>query len=337
MFSYIEKLNLALKEHGYDDEYIQICDEYAFRLLENNLPVIFDRNHFVLLLGTTKKFLGITLFFADKLYKLVKIPKKSGDYRQISIPTRNLKYIQKWILDNILNNMKVSEHSKGFVKKCSIVDNAKQHVNNECVITLDIKDFFPSITYNQVFHIFKYYGYTNELSYTFAKICTYNGGLPQGAPSSPYISNIICLKLDKRLSQLSNRIEANYTRYADDITISGSSDIKKCLPLIVKIIREEGFEINENKLRIQYSSERQIVTGLIVNEKLSVPQKKKRYLRQQIHYCKRFGVANHLEHIKVNKSNFKEHLYGLAYFIKMVEREKGEKFLLELDSITWDY
>lgn len=337
MFSYIDKLNLALLENGYNDEYIQKCVEFAVKLIENNLPVIFDRDHFSLLLGTSKKFLGITLFYTDKLYKIVEIPKKSGGHRIISIPTRNLKYIQKWVLDNVLENMKVSEHTKGFVKKRSIVDNASQHVNNECVITLDIKDFFPSITYNRVFKIFKYYGYTNELAYTFAKICTYKGTLPQGAPSSPYLSNIICLKLDKRLSRLSEKINVNYTRYADDITISGSSEIKNCLPLIIEIIKDEGFKINENKLRIQNSTERQIVTGLIVNDKLSVPQKKKRYLRQQIHYCKCFGVANHLEHIQVNKSNFKEHLYGLAYFIKMVECEKGKKFLHELDSITWDY
>lgn len=337
MASYIEKLNIALKELGYDDEYILLCETYALRLIQNNLPVIFDKNHLALLLGTKKKFLGVALFFTNKLYKLIKIPKKSEGYREISIPTRNLKYIQKWILENILNNIKVSEYSKGFVKKRSIVDNANQHVNKECIITLDIKDFFSSITYEQVFKIFKYYGYTNELSYTFAKICTYNGVLPQGAPSSPYISNIICLKLDKRLGQLSKKINANYTRYADDITISGCSEIKRSLPLIIKIIQEEGFEINQDKLRIQYSTERQMVTGLIVNNKVSIPQKKKKYLRQQIHYCKCFGVSDHLAHINKNKSNFKEHLYGLAYFIKMVEKDRGEKFLHELDSILWDY
>ena len=136
------------------------------------------------------------------------MPKKNGGVRIINIPSADLKYIQRWILKYILNNIHVSEHANGFVKSKSILTNAQNHVNSECIVNIDLKDFFPSIEFEQVFKIFKYYGYTKELSYTLAKLCTFQGVLPQGSPASPAITNIICLKLDKRLSSLGEKNNA---------------------------------------------------------------------------------------------------------------------------------
>lgn len=172
------------------------------------------------------------------------------------------------------------------------------------------------------------------MSFILSKLCTLSSILPQGAPTSPYISNIVCKKLDKRLESLCVKINADYSRYADDITISGSQKIRDYLNLIKKILKEEGFENNRKKERIIDNGNRKMVTGLIVNQKLSVPKKKKRYLRQQIYYCNKFGVTSHLQKTnQLEKSNYMEHLFGLAYFIKMVEREEGEKYLKELNNL----
>ncbi|ODP27610.1 RNA-directed DNA polymerase [Paenibacillus nuruki] len=274
----------------------------------------------------------------EMFYKEISIPKKRlGEYRDISIPAQGLKYIQRWILDNILYNIPVSEVCTGFVKEKSIIDNAKKHINKDCVINMDIKDFFPSITYNDVFFIFKYYGYTNEVSFLLSKLCSYKGSLPQGAPTSPYISNIISYKLDVRFMLLAKKLKADYSRYADDITISGNKYLVKYLKVFKNILIEEGFKVNERKTRIQYSNKRQEVTGIIVNNKLSVPKETKQYLRQQIYYCKRFGVNSHLARIGIQKSNYKEHLYGMAFFIKMIQQEEGENMLNNLNDIDWDY
>ncbi len=271
-------------------------------------------------------------------YREFSIPKKSGAQRIIQAPCDELKAIQTWIKENILDKFQVSEYAKGFVKGISIYDNAFPHVGKELVINIDIKDFFPSITYAQVFKVFYYIGYTREVSHLLTKLCTNaNDVLPQGSPASPVLSNLVSLKLDKRLSKLAESASCVYTRYADDITFSGDKKIKSLVPIISEIIIGEGYCINEDKLRLQYSFQRQEVTGLIVNKKVSVPQKTIKEIDDAIYYCTKYGVNEHMKRIMCNKSFYKEHLYGLAYFIHMIDKEKGQKYLLKLDQILWPY
>lgn len=144
------------------------------------------------------------------------------------------------------------------------------------------------------------------------------------------------LKLDKRLSRLAETTGCEYSRYADDITFSGEKSIKSLFPLIIRIITEEGFKVNSQKTRFQYSNRRQEVTGLIVNQRLSVSRRLKNELRNAIYFSKKYGVDDHMKHIGCDKSFYKEHLYGIAYFIKMVEPSEGEKYLRSLDEINWD-
>lgn len=336
MNDYIEKLSIKLKNENIEYDYAKLCIQYASRLIDNRVPVIFDKEHFSLLLGIKSEYINKLILCTDRFYKTYTIKKKSGGERVISIPNVRLRYIQRWILDNIIYNIKVLENIKGFVPNKSILDNAREHVGKEAILTIDIKDFFPSVTFEKVFYLFYYYGYTKEMSYCLSRICTLNNSLPQGAPSSPYIANIICKKMDKRLFLLSKKIGATYSRYADDITISGNRNIVNYIEVIQNIIIDEGFQVNDKKTRIMYKNRQQRVTGLIVNEKISIPKDKIRYLRQQLHYIKKFGVTEHIERTKVRHNNIKEHLYGLAYFIKMVDVKKGESLLNELDSINWD-
>ena len=335
---YIQALTLSLQEAGKGNAYIHICINYADRLLDNHMPVIFDVTHLSLLLGVEKNYLTFMLFSLEHHYREHLIPKKSGGFRQLYMPSVTLKYIQRWILDNILCHMHLSNYATGFRSKTSIVDNAKLHLNQDCIVNLDISDFFPSIDFETVFRIFNYYGYTKELSYVFAALCVYENMLPQGSPASPYISNVVSLRLDKRLNGLANSYEAVYSRYADDITISGNSGVVKCVPIAKRIIEEEGFCVNEKKTRIAYSYQRQEVTGLTINGgQVRVKKSYKRALMQEIYYCQRFGVDNHLRHIQSDKNFYKEHLYGKAYFLYMVEPDEGKKAIENLNIIKWDY
>lgn len=335
---YINKLEFELQKQ-YGKYYTNICVEYAKKLLANDLPVIFDFKHLALLLGINKEKLAALVFDDEEfLYKKLLIPKKRGGTRELLIPNNNLKYIQKWILNNILNHMKVSNFAKGFEKNKSILDNAVVHIKQECIINMDLQNFFPSIKIERVFKVFYYYGYTKEISFLLSKLCTYKGILPQGSPASPKIANIICLKLDKRISRLCQKYEAKYSRYADDITISGKKGVESILKVAEGIIENEGFKLNKNKTRVAYNNKRQEVTGLNLNSgRVTIPRKYKRELMQEIYYCQKFGVEGHLKHIKCEKAFYKEHLYGKAYFINMIEPEIAAKILNELDKIDWNY
>jgi retron-type reverse transcriptase len=335
---YLEELNdLLITQNEKEKDRIK-CIEYADNLIDLNLPVIFNIKHFALLVGrTVNEIANIMMNLEEYYYSYVKIPKKAGGYRKLSIPAMSLRIIQKWVLKNLLENIPVSKYAMGFCRKKSIVTNAKSHVGQNCIINLDLKDFFPSITLDQVFRVFYYYGYTINVSYMLARLCTYEKFLPQGAPTSPYISNIVCLKLDKRLSKLAEKYNVIYTRYADDITFSGDYGINKIINIARTIIKDEGFKLNDKKTRIAYKHEQQEVTGLIVSEnKVSVRKKYKKKLLQEIYYCKKYGVSNHLEHIESKKRFYKDHLYGKAFFVYMVDRKLGECILHDLEEIEWE-
>lgn len=335
---YLSKLEQLLNDKEQSKQYIEACLSYAGRLLDNNLPVIFDIKHLSLLIGIDVSELSKMMFADYCFYKECSIPKKNGGSRILFIPAMQLKYIQRWILDNILSSIKVSTYATGFSNNKSIVTNAKIHVGKDCVLNMDLENFFPAIKYEDIFRIFVYYGYTKEISYTLAKLCTYEGVLPQGSPASPYLSNIVCLKLDKRLSELAKTYNADYTRYADDITFSGSYGIQKCKSIIAEIVNNEGFNINDKKSRIAYKYQKQEVTGMTVNNNtIRVDKEYKRKLSQEIYYCTKFGVSDHMRKINCNKWFYKDHIYGKAYFINMVEPNEGKKLFSLLEKIQWDY
>ena len=210
------------------------------------------------------------------------------------------------------------------------------HVGKDCVVNMDIKDFFPTIMQERIFRVFYYYGYTKEVSNMLSRLCTVYGVLPQGAPTSPYLANIVCRRLDKRLSSLAEKYEATYTRYADDITFSGKYGVQEIINPAIEIISDEGFSINEKKTRTAFKYQRQEVTGLNVSGgKVSVDRAYRKALLQEIYYCKKYGPTDHLSHINCDKRFYQEHLYGKAYFIHMVDRDLGEKILKLLDEINW--
>ena len=312
----------------YEEDYISICLEYANRLLQQSMPVIFDLEHIKKILKLNE--CDMYAYHKFKIYAGVK-------EREISSPSRKIKSRQRWILDNILGNITIHESAHGFVKGKSIVTNAREHIGQYEMLNIDIKNFFDSINSNEVARVFRNIGYTEEVINKLTEICTFDNVLPKGAPTSPCLSNIICLPIDVQLKELADTYNLKYTRYADDMTFSGERIINTVRESINNIINKQGFELNTNKTRYVKGNKRKMVTGIVVGDKLRVPKRFKRKLKQDIYYCQRFGAGKHLENINATRYiNFRSYMYGRAYFVKMVEEKVGEKYLNELDLINWN-
>ncbi len=325
---YIENLQRAMQDK-YSKEYISICLEYAGRLLDRGLPVIFDKDH----LYTILKMWNVQ----EDFYQEFEITGKRGKIRTICAPSRSLKIRQQWILSHILNQIPVAECCEGFRKNHSICTNARKHIGYAQSLNLDLKDFFPTITQGSVFQIFQEMGYSRDAAEYLAVLCCHDKKLPQGAPTSPCLANIVCRKMDEQLMKFAAEQKLVYTRYADDLSFSGNCELSEYYEQIRNVIWEYGFLINSDKTRIYKGNRRKMITGIVVREDgLSVPRNYKRKLRQEIYYCKKFGPASHLEHISSDKMvNFREYLYGKAFYVKMVEPITGQKFLDELNEIRW--
>jgi len=272
------------------------------------------------------------------------VRKKSGGERVLSSPHKRLKAIQRWLLAEVLNKMPLENPAHGFVPTRSIVTNAIPHVGTRFVVNLDLKDFFPSIGFKRVRHAFRRVGYSGAVSTVFALLCTecprqpvtFNGdryevatgplGLPQGAPTSPALSNLVARKLDKRLAGFAKKVGLNYTRYADDLTFSGPAELSARIGYILAKVRhvaaEEGFTVNEKKTRVMRPSRAMEVTGVVVNAKPSVQREELRRLRAILHRAKTEGLD---KQNREERPHFRAWLEGKIAFVSMVNPTAGAK------------
>lgn len=328
-YKYIDRLRQAM-EGKYSEEYINYCAEYAAKLLDKNLPVIYDARH----VDEILRLHGIK----PDCYHIFVIAGKNKE-RKITAPSREIKQRQQWILEEILEKQDVSDNCHGFVKKRSILTNAKMHMGHKNILNLDISNFFPSITETMVIFQFQQMGYSKSAAEALAGVCCYEGKLPQGAPTSPYMSNLILKNMDQDLENFCQKKGITYTRYADDMSFSSNEEIEGFFKDIKFIIGKYSFEINEKKTCYYQDPYRKIVTGLVVKEnEVCIPKKFKRKFRQEIYYCRHLGVQRHLENTgNQERTGFREYMYGKAYFIAMVEPETGKKYLEALDEIEWGY
>lgn len=316
------------------------------------------------LLGIKLQTLTYVLYKLDtnSLYTQFTIPKKNGEERIIQAPIPPLKFIQKSLASLLTNysyeisqknNLK-SNISHGFTRKKSIITNAKIHRNKRYVLNIDLKNFFPSFHFGRVRGYFeknKYFKMSREVSTILAQLTCYNGALPQGAPTSPVITNLICQILDYKILKIAKRYKLDYTRYADDLTFS-TNDKKfyerydSFKEKLNKEIVHSGFEINEKKTRLQFKDSKQEVTGLTVNQKLNVSKKMRKNTKAMAHQLYstgeftingevgtlnqlegRFSYINQVEYFNNidNGNNKKEKKYSL-YNLNMREKEY-QKFL----------
>src|SRR5438445_19542 len=221
-------------------------------------------------------------------YQQFEIPKRHKGMRKILAPVQHLKTIQRQILRRVLGGLKPHPCATGFTRGYSIVSNALPHLGKAAIVRMDLKDFFPSTPALRVNHYFRFIGWNAEAADLLTRLCTHNNALPQGAPTSPKLSNLLNHHLDARLSGLASAIAASYTRYADDITYSLESDdpgsIRKLVHLTAVIAREEGYLVHQRqKLYVRRRKDRQVVTGLVVNQRINLPRDIRRWLRAVEH------------------------------------------------------
>lgn len=326
----IEKnIKKECKSHHKSSEYTQKYLTYSKKLFDNNLPIISSPKHFSLLVGLEHQYICNMAYASDRFYRHFSIPKSNGQARNIDEPLPDLKFVQSWILHNILEKCAVSDYAKAYLKGRTLKHNARFHRAQKIVVTMDIKNFFPSISVKDITEIFENMGYFHDLSCFLAHLCCYNNVLPQGAPTSPYLSNLRMITLDDKISEYTYEKSIRYTRYADDLTFSGDFNPHFLISNISKFVYNEGFCINPQKTRIARSNTRQEVTGIIVNSHMQLTKEKRKLIRQQVYYIRKFGLESHLERIGENRANYLNHLLGqinFALFVNPKDKEMKEYF-----------
>ncbi len=274
-------------------------------------------------------------------YHRYAIPKKTGGMRAISAPKPALARAQRWILDHVLAKLTSEPEAHGFVPGRSIVSNAVPHVGRAVVVNLDLKDFFPTLTFRRVKGLFAKLGYSEHVATVLALLTTEpprvaaeldgkvwgvalgDRVLPQGACTSPAITNAVCRRLDRRLNGLAQKHGFAYTRYADDLTFSGKDRGK--VGLLLKsaraILTDEGFAEHPTKTRVMGRGRRQEVTGLTVNDKIAMSREDRRRLRATLHNAARHGLQSQN---RDGHPDFAAHLSGLVSYACMLEPERAE-------------
>ena len=222
-------------------------------------------------------------------YQQFQIPKRNKGVRKILAPVAELKKIQRQILRRVLGGLKIHPCATGFCRGHSIVSNALPHVGKAAIVRMDLKDFFPSTPAKRVKLFFEAIGWSSESADLLTRLCTHDGALPQGAPTSPKLSNLLNQHLDARLARLAEALHASYTRYADDITYSLEEDsagaIRHLVHFTAIVAREEGYQVHQReKLYVRRKKDRQVVTGLVVNERINLPREIRRWLRSVEHH-----------------------------------------------------
>jgi len=328
-------------------------------LQQRGLPVLATPADLAQAMGLEVPVLRWLCFHAEAAvhphYVQFEVPKRSGGTRLLSAPMPKLAAAQRWVLDEILGKLPVEDAAHGFVAKRSTVTNAVPHQGRDVVINLDLKDFFPSITFPRLRGVFAGLGYSPAVATLLALLCTecprrcvaYAGkryhvavgerGLPQGACTSPAPRNQVARKLDKRLVGLARKEGWRYTRYADDLTFSAPRGHRGKLPgmlaRIRHVVREEGFRIQEKKGRVQRAAGRQTVTGIVVNEpgKLGLAREEVRRLRAIVHNAEKTGLA---AQNRDGHPDFRAHLMGKIGYLSMVDGPKAEALRAALARVS---
>lgn len=218
------------------------------------------------------------------------IQKRSGGTRRLLVPSPELKKLQQRIRKRLLARLKVHPAATGFEPGTSIVHNAAQHTDRAVVICMDVSDFFPQTSDARVTAYFQRIGWNREAAALLTRLTTWEHGLPQGAPTSPRLSNLVNHVLDARIERFVHGRKGAYTRYADDICISFPKDYPKRIRGTVQVVRRNlkafGYQLNTEKTRILRRHQQQKVTGLVVNDRVNVPRHIRRKLRAVEHHLR---------------------------------------------------
>ena len=326
------------KAQRHSDDFVQECIKYATKLHSNNMPVIFDFKHLASIFDVDAKYLFFLCKDIDLHYKTYAIKKKanSKELRFLTAPDWNLKRIQLWILHNILiRDDSISANAHGFVKQRSIATNAKAHESAKWMLCVDLKDFFNNVRKSKVFQYFDSLGYEKSVTTALTTFCTYEYHLPQGAPTSPCLSNLVAKELDADIQSYCQKNGFTYTRYADDITISSKTDIAPDVHEINKIICKHGFRLNRKKTKLIHQGQRMKVTGLTVGNGVHVPKAYKKEIFRELYFCKKYTPAVHSSTMYPDKMFYKEWLLGKIQYVRSIDEVAGNKMLEQFNKLNW--
>jgi RNA-directed DNA polymerase len=365
-----------LRESGASDEFIEAVRRNAKPLADCGLPVILTLGHLAHTTGVSHGTLtGIIKRRIDP-YRVFAIRKRNGGKRFICVPESGLLGVQRWIHDYILCSAaalkNLSSHSTAYTPGSSHIVNAKRHVGAAWVLKLDITSFFESISERQVYHIFRGLGYRALVAFCLARLCTrvlpnssdkrlrrrtkrwqpgkqskflgarVIGHLPQGAPTSPMLANLVCVKLDADLQKIALHEGLTYTRYADDMTFSGEMGNRPAAARISRevssIVGRYGFGINAQKTNIAKNGGRKIVTGLSVDsDAVRLPRVYKDEIRQELYYLSKYGIPNHCSRIAQNNQlSYLLRLAGRIRYAVSIEPVIGNRLMMQLLKIYPD-
>jgi RNA-directed DNA polymerase len=326
--SFSEKARL----NGYTKHQTDKCLTYAENLFRHGVPIIYNAEHLSLLCGYKKNYLLKAIIRSPFYYRTFQIKKKNGGLRTIKEPLPGLKQTQLWILRNILEPIPVSRFAKAYKKNVSLRENARFHQHQPMVLTVDLVDFFGSINTKAIYKIFRGFGYAQPMASFLAKLCTLNNQLPQGAPTSPYLSNLVFRELDEEIGAYCIKQGIRYTRYADDLAFSGDFNPKDLVLFLSSVFSNKPFIINEKKTRIMRPHQRQIVTGIVVNNKTQAPAQFRKKVRQELYFIEKFGLQEHARSQGKSPFSCYEQLKGKIQFIQQVNpmNNKSDNQLKEL-------
>lgn len=288
-----------------------------------------------------KKLKEVCAVGPESLYLCYKIKKSNGGSRTISAPQEPLKSLQHEILHKILYIKDPHESSIGFIPGASITDGADKHVGSKAILNLDLKDFFHSVKYDKIISIMLSIGehinrnlFSKSLSSKdmsiLARLVSFKYCLPQGAPTSPYLSNLAAYSMDDGLSEYAEKNNLVYTRYADDMSFShatGDIDMLKVYKDILPIIEEKNFKVNKRKTRILRDHQRMTVTGIVINDKKGVPKWKWKNFRAELHNLLKSG--------KTISEDKHQQLLGYAQWLKQLNAKKAEPYLKQIGKIPY--
>lgn len=279
------------------------------------------------------------------------MPKRDGGARVIEQPRPLLHRVQSTICKHLLSEVPLHDAAHGFVRERSVFSAASVHCGKRLVLSMDLTDFFGSIDRRRTTAVFRTAGYPPKVAYLLGCICTAPGAnsedvaeasipqksrLPQGAPTSPAISNAVAYRLDQRLAGLARSVQADYTRYADDLTFSGDAEfaksVERFIHLVGAIAMHEGFEINYRKTRRMYSGRRQTVLGLVVNESPAASRRSYEELKAVLNNSVRHGPESQN---RASVLDFQAHLRGRIEFVGALRPNRKKKLLESFRKIKW--
>lgn len=295
------------------------------------VPIINNFNHLAEQLSLSKGFLYFLTYKKQYCYTEKSIPKKDGSERILYVPSFSLKVVQRWILREILEKIDVTEQAMAFVPgRNGLRENAEYHRKNIFLLEMDISSFFDSIHEDKVYNLFCSIGYNAKVAAALTNLCTYEGMLPQGAVTSPYIANLLCYHLDKRIDGYCSRRDVVYTRYADDLSFSCNdrARLNGMEGFIKYIVRDEGFVVNEKKTRYFSNDVKKTIVGVTINNgEIHADKELKRTLRSMIahsiadgDYTKNDEIRGMIAYINSIENGYREKI--CEYINKLVNKNE---------------